>query len=1182
MLLKTGISGFFRRGFFPDRVRDARTFALKGRGAVTRRHAEEDALYWEQVFKKIKPAVIEEMGDVIDPSIPLGLDPQVLKARGLATPTMHDYAMNVKLKYPQSILLNRCGDFYDLIGIDAMVAVDVLGCNWKSPGGRVPLAGIPVRNLPDRVADLNANGFSVAVTEQVEGKPAGKSAGSLKQREVAFVSTPASPVYLESQTGRRTAMNLPPPPKLGVVYGKNGCALYALRQEVDTVTVEQGLTLDGLLCQINALGIAPPILFHQSFEDPQGKKMLATLLKRIEKEVFDTPAPLKAFFSGSDPLTAFINEVRVRDYKNQDVQIKVASVEKGDRPRPPYLSSVMQLGLSPHAIGSPSLLDAAVSLQAPATCRNWLRTLLLSPPPYKQQAQLHAAVSQILVCQQAMFKLEHGLQSDMIMRVLRTQGAVPLKFFKQLNNLLCSISEYCGSQPHRGFVEPVMDFCAWELNYKHMWDCDKLHSQLQAVIKEINSVVDLEFVGSDMRADGSDEEGSVELPGPKWGFDPVDCFKQRSFKGKQSLARFREASEDNIHMLQRDQMPEEFDQVDRAYGKYEAHILHLFNDLSRQWLGRNPKSAKGAPEIYFYSKEQVTAVKLPQHSQLKIICEQKVDTGRNNEQIANTVTTFDMENSRREYWAACDAAKYKHVHTQGWCLPELSPPGAQPQQSRLSSPQPSPSSPISNTGTPITSYQARAQAVSRPNSAAPLALMGLRPYYLGLTDAPVPNNVEMGHNVWLLTGANMAGKSTILRSIAAAALLGTCGLMVPASSARIPAFDAIMLRNSSGDSATEGKSSFKMETDDVGMVLQECTKHSLVLADELGKGTEVDSGTALASVLAEWMAERGCTTILATHLHDLVSELADLEAAGRVVLMRMGLRPRSSSSTSSTSTSGDAVNEELEPTWKLEPGVCKESLALEVARSSGLPESFCAAVGRKRAVLRARRARLEALERLNGAGNRAPGAMQGSSNTTDSSSSSSSRSSSRAINDSMLGSSSEEEEEEELQEEGVDVQSSVGSMTGHAGQATAVAMAVDPKAVSKEQFQAAEDILMQSACRVYEDTGILEPPMSVFHLTPSQEVPPLHAAGGETGHAVYLCHYPQGEVYCGQSKSLQRRLKDHRTRSSTAQHKGPGTSMSYIIVKAGMGKRIETTTITALERAGIPLTSKGDAKKRNF
>ena len=55
------------------------------------------------------------------------------------------------------------------------------------------------------------------------------------------------------------------------------------------------------------------------------------------------------------------------------------------------------------------------------------------------------------------------------------------------------------------------------------------------------------------------------------------------------------------------------------------------------------------------------------------------------------------------------------------------------------------------------------------------------------------------------------------------------------------------------------------------------------------------------------------------------------------------------------------------------------------------------------------------------------------------------------------------------------------------------------------------------------------------------QVPPLHAAGGENGHAVYLCQYPGGEVYCGESKSLQRRLKDHRKRSSEHPYKGEGS-----------------------------------------
>jgi DNA mismatch repair ATPase MutS len=136
-----------------------------------------------------------------------------------------------------------------------------------------------------------------------------------------------------------------------------------------------------------------------------------------------------------------------------------------------------------------------------------------------------------------------------------------------------------------------------------------------------------------------------------------------------------------------------------------------------------------------------------------------------------------------------------------------------------------------------------------------------------------------------------------------------------------------MLRNFSSDSPLEGRSSFAVEMTEMKYVLEDVTNKSLVLVDELGKGTESKAGAALAGAMLEALDRSGCIGAFATHLHDLLA--INLNLTNRTRRMKMEIED----------VFDPNLNQTVRrPTWRILPGESKESLALDVARQCRLPE----------------------------------------------------------------------------------------------------------------------------------------------------------------------------------------------------------------------------------------------------
>ncbi|MEO8619578.1 MAG: DNA mismatch repair protein MutS [bacterium] len=200
-------------------------------------------------------------------------------------------------------------------------------------------------------------------------------------------------------------------------------------------------------------------------------------------------------------------------------------------------------------------------------------------------------------------------------------------------------------------------------------------------------------------------------------------------------------------------------------------------------------------------------------------------------------------------------------------------------------------------------------------------------------DKFIPNDVQLMENARLviLTGPNMAGKSTILRQVGLIVLMAQTGSFVPATSATIGVCDRVFTRVGASDNLVRGQSTFMVEMAETSAILHTATARSLVLLDEIGRGTSTYDGVSIAWAVSEHLHDRvGCKTIFATHYHELV-QLADELVAVRNY--NVGVRE---------------VGDQILFLHRLQPGGADRSYGIEVGRLAGLP---AAVIARARTVL---------------------------------------------------------------------------------------------------------------------------------------------------------------------------------------------------------------------------------------
>ncbi|KAH8376435.1 hypothetical protein KR200_002635 [Drosophila serrata] len=198
----------------------------------------------------------------------------------------------------------------------------------------------------------------------------------------------------------------------------------------------------------------------------------------------------------------------------------------------------------------------------------------------------------------------------------------------------------------------------------------------------------------------------------------------------------------------------------------------------------------------------------------------------------------------------------------------------------------------------------------------------------------IPNGLELGTEkeapLSLLTGPNMGGKSTLMRELGLLVIMAQIGAHIPATSCRLSLVDRIFTRLGAQDDILAGHSTFLVELNETSLILKHATCHSLVLLDELGRGTATYDGTAIAASVVNFLANLKCRTLFSTHYHNLIDFFHNDK---RITLGHMACMVENEDN-------ADPTQETVTFLYKYTAGACPKSYGFNAAKLAGMPHGI--------------------------------------------------------------------------------------------------------------------------------------------------------------------------------------------------------------------------------------------------
>ncbi len=789
-----------------------------------------------------------------------------------STPVRQQY-LRIKRKYPQAIVFFRLGDFYETFDDDAKLVSReleiVLTSRGMGKGHRVPMAGIPYHALDNYLARLINRGYKVAICEQVT-KP-GETRG-LVQREVVRLVTPGTvvePGLLDSKTNNYLTSLVLGDEAVGLAY-------------VDITTSEFVTTQVASERAVTELERLRPSEIITANSSELSTLALTAPVTRLDDYWFELEvaqqtaldhfgvATLDGYGCGHLPLA--IQAAGAIIHYLQETQKGVL----GQLARLATYSAASFMALD---VQTQRNLELFHSSRSGSSDGSLLSVIDLTKTPMGGRL-LRRWLGQPLLDIAELVKRQDAIDWFFSNTLARNQAIALLGEVADLERLInrvrgsVAIPRELVTLRRSLEVIPKLRGCFDNSNSAVNWLRDELKPCPEFVTLIAEAIVD--------QPPSALDEGGVIRPGFS---ENLDSLRLLSKNAKQYLA--------NLERQERERTGIKSLKV--GYNK----VFGYYIEVSKPNLGQVPQDYIRKQTLVggerFFTPELKEYESLILNAQERIaeleanlfrqICHQVGGASEQILAVANALANVDAFSSLAEV-----AVRYSYIR------PKLT------------------------TGNEITISEGRHPVVER-----------------SLLDASfVPNDVHLANDdaqLIILTGPNMSGKSTYLRQVALIVLLVQVGSFVPAASATIGLVDRIFTRIGAREDIAAGQSTFMVEMVETANILNNATPRSLIILDEIGRGTSTYDGLSIAQAVAEYIhnyPKLGAKTLFATHYHELV-ELASF-------------LPRVRNYNVAVSEEGG----EVIFLYKILPGGVDKSYGIHVAKLAGLPKSV---VHRAREVL---------------------------------------------------------------------------------------------------------------------------------------------------------------------------------------------------------------------------------------
>ena len=873
------------------------------------------------------------------------------------TPMMQQY-LTLKADYPHALVLYRMGDFYELFFDDAKLAADILGITLTrrgkdKQGNTIPMAGVPFHSADGYIARLINAGQTVVVCEQVEEeKPEDEPEENIIATDTAAKSTAKNTATKTSKT-------------------KANAAKIMERKVVRTLTAGT-LTDDNLITQGQTPTVVAISFAKQQMSVGLAQLDLAQGQIRVTELNCDSHTALQSELANAlarfDPSEVLIDEQLSEAW--QHLLQDCLSANSPTASLPPILSqphsyflpnnalehltqhlSVTTLAgfgieQKPLAISSASVVLHYGKQTQQADLRH-IRSLqlehngdFLQLDTISQQnleifkPVLASGISLLSVidhCQTPMGKraLVHHLHRPLrnVTLINRRLDAVeqlmqlPIEAFELLKQTLSEISdiERIGGRIGLGSAKPT-DLLKLRLSLAQALALSKqlqqhfdfttittLTAETPLLAMLSKQLPDLALTDSFANIYALLEQAIVDEPPAhirdggmiKNGYDPqLDEWQNLHGNIEQTLEALaaQERQKNNLPMLKVG-----FNKVSGFY--FELSALQAKNApeyFTRRQTLKNAErfitpALKTIEESYLSAQGQ--ALTLEKRIYENLLHQLKSQLGEV-QRLAKAIGYLDVLAN----WVSLTRLQNRSHHSKNWCRP------------LFNTTDDSASLNIQGGRHIVVEAGQQRQAHHQTSSLDPF----------------VANDCVMGtatqlERLMLITGPNMGGKSTYMRQTALIVLLACCGAYVPAQSVTLGRIERIFTRIGSADDLASGKSTFMVEMIETANIMNQANANSLVLMDEVGRGTSTQDGLAIAHACVNYLAEKiGCLTLFATHYFEL-TELAERHPK----MFNQHLVTQE-------------INGQLLLLHKIAPGATHRSFGLHVAKMAGLPQALLA------------------------------------------------------------------------------------------------------------------------------------------------------------------------------------------------------------------------------------------------